>query len=404
MPWSLATQGPKWDVADLNGDGLDDFYNPDTAMVQQTDGTFSPRSAPPLPAETFISKNTSCIRAADFDGDGQQDMFVGARSVTGSYGLSPVSYLLKNTGTGRFVETPIKPSKTGTGITGMVTDACWVDLEQDGRPDLVVCGEWMPVTVFRNTAEGFEKTEIPHSSGLWNCIQAADFDGDGDQDLVAGNLGLNSNLRASATEPLGLWVKDFDGNGSVEPVLSYYRQGKNRVFADKDALVSQLPALKKRFVQYRKYAESTFEEVFTEEMREGALYKQAEILGSCYFENKGSGQWALHLLPVEAQFSPVFAVLPFDFNGDGHLDVLLGGNFYEVQPAIGRFDASFGALLLGDGDGRFHAEEPGVSGFWLNGPVRDLEVIAGRGGRKRLLVAMNNAPLQLIELNRATAQ
>ena len=286
----------------------------------------------------------------------------------------------------------------------MVTDACWADLAHDGRPDLIICGEWMPLTIFQNTASGFEKTEIPNSSGLWNCIRAADFDGDGDMDLIAGNLGLNSNLRASPAEPLGLWVKDFDGNGSTDPILTYYRQGKNYVFADKDALISQLPFLKKRFVQYRKYAESTFEEVFPEDLQQNALYRKAETLASCFIENTGNGQWIQHPLPMEAQFSPVFAAVPYDFNGDGHLDVLLGGNFYEVQPAIGRFDASYGTLLLGDGKGHFQPVEPSESGLWLPGPVRDLEIVKSPGGRKRLLVAVNNGPLRLIELNGTSPQ
>ncbi len=398
MPWSLGTQGPKVVVSDLNGDGLDDFYTPDTAFLQQADGTFFPGNASIL-SHGYTSKNTSCLRMADFDGDGSPDMFIGTRWVTGAYGLAAKSYLLKNNGSGQFVETPIHSQKGNIGIGGMVTDACWADLENDDRPDLVVCGEWMPVTIYRNTPTGFEKTEIPHSSGLWNCVRAADFDGDGDIDLVAGNLGLNSILRASPSEPLGLWVKDFDGNGSTEPVLTYYRQGKNYVFSDKDALVSQLPFLKKRYVEYRKYAESTFDEVFPEEIRKGALHREVEILATCYFENKGNGQWVAHPLPNEAQLSPVFAALPYDFNGDGHPDILLGGNFYEVQPAIGRFDASSGTLLLGDGHGNFRPSEPSESGIWLPGPVRDLEILNGPGGRKRLLVAVNNGNFRLVELS-----
>ncbi len=506
MPWSLGTQGPEIEVRDLNGDGLDDFYTLDTAFIQQTDGTFLPRPTP-LFFKNYLSKNTSCVRLADFDGDGSEDMFIGTRWVTGAYGLSAKSYLLKNNGAGQFIETGVRSGKGEAGIGGMITDACWADvdndkrpelivcgewmpliiyrntvdgfekteiphstglwncigaadfdgdgdmfigtrwvtgayglsaksyilknnganqftetsiragkgeagiggmitdarwadLDNDKRPDLIVCGEWMPITIYRNTVDGFEKTEIPHSAGLWNCIEATDFDGDGDMDLMAGNLGLNSNLRASEAEPLGLWVKDFDGNGSMEPVLTYYRQGKNCVFADKDAIVNQLPFLKKKFLEYREYAESTFEEVFPEDIRKGALHREAEILSSCYFENEGNGRWKVHPLPNEAQFGPAFAILPYDFNGDGHMDALLGGNFYEVQPAIGRFDASYGTLLLGDGKGNFRPVEPSESGIWLPGPVRGLEVVNGPGGRKRLLVAANGYPFRLIDLEK----
>lgn len=402
MPWSLGTQGPDIVASDLNGDGLDDFYTLDTAFIQQAGGAFLPEPTP-LFFKNYLPKNTSCVRVADFDGDGSEDMFIGTRSVTGAYGLSAKSYLLKNNGANQFTETGIRAGKGEAGIGGMVADACWADVDNDRRPDLVVCGEWMPVTVFRNTPGGFEKTEIPHSAGLWNCLRAADFDGDGDMDLVAGNLGLNSNLRASAAEPLGLWVKDFDGNGSTEPVLTYYRHGKNCVFADKDALVNQLPFLKKRFLEYRKYAESAFEEVFPEDLRKGALHREAELLASCYFENAGNGQWKIHPLPNEAQFGPVFALLPFDFNGDGREDLLLGGNFYEVQPAVGRFDASFGTLLLGDGKGNFRPAEPSESGIWLPGPVRGLHMVNGPGGRKRLLVTSNSGPFRLIDLAKFSA-
>ena len=398
MPWSLGSQGPRLVVTDLNGDGLDDFFTFDTAFIQKPDGTFLPQPPPPL-IRPYLSKNTSCVRRADFDADGSTDMFIGTRSVTGAYGLSAKSYILRNNGANQFVEAPVF-SETGVkgGVGGMVSDAQWVDLEGDQRPDLVVCGEWMPVTIFRNTVDGFKKTEIPNSSGLWNCIRAADFDEDGDTDLIAGNFGLNSNLRASVQQPLELWVKDFDGNGSTDPILTYFRQGASYVFADKDLLVNQLPSLKKRFIEYRKYAESTFEDVFTEDMRKGALHKKAEMVASCYLENKGNGEWVLHPLPNEAQFSPAFAALPFDFNADGHTDVLLGGNFYEVQPAVGRFDASYGTLLLGDGKGHFQVTDLREYGLWLPGPVRGLEIMGSKGGQKRLLVATNDAPLRLIDL------
>lgn len=369
MPWSLATQGPKLSA-------------------------LPPALKNALPA---LITDTSCIRLADFDGDGDLDLFAGARWLPGKYGLTPKSYLLRNDGSNRYSDaTNLLP---GGYEVGMVTDALWTDTDGDGRPDLVVCGEWAAVTVYRNTGSGFEKTELPQSAGMWNCIKAADYDNDGDMDLIAGNLGWNSNLEATPAEPLGLWVKDFDGNGSTDPVLTYYRQGKNYVFADKDLLVNQMPFLKKRYVEYGKYAESTFEDVFPEALRRGAISRKAELLASCFLENKGNGQWAVHPMPVEAQFSPVFAILPYDFNGDGHLDVLLGGNFYEVQPAIGRFDASYGTLLLGDGKGGFRPTSLSGTGIWLPGPVRDLAISDGPNGQKRLLVARNGLELQIIDLS-----
>ncbi|MCB9305133.1 MAG: VCBS repeat-containing protein [Lewinellaceae bacterium] len=395
MPWSVTAQGPEVYVTDLNGDGLDDICRFDTAWLARPDGRFLPASPPALPKQ-FMPQAPACIRIADYDGDGDQDVFIGARCVPGAYGETPRSFLLQNNGHGNYLD--VTDMLPGGHNQGMVTDAQWADMDRDGRPDLVVCGEWMPLLVFRNTPTGFKKTEIPHATGLWNCLHIADYDGDGDPDIAAGNLGLNSNLRASASEPLGLWVKDFDGNGSVDPVLTYYRQERNYVFADKDVLVNQLPVLKKRFVEYRKYAESDFDVVFPPQLREGALSLKAETLASCIVVNEGNDRWTLRPLPLQAQFSPVFAITSGDFDGDGHADLLLGGNYYEVQPAIGRFDASYGTFLRGDGTGQYHPVPLSESPFWLPGPVRSIERLNGPGGRKRLMVARNDGSIQVYEL------
>lgn len=457
LPWSLGTQGPKLAAGDVNRDGLDDFYIPGPSggqlVLQTKQGFAAPKQllkytfawnetcavffdangdgAPDLYVGTGgnqlsgdqpgladflwlndgrgnfedhssgllpkMAENTACVRPGDFDGDGDLDLFVGGRSVTGAYGMAPNSFLLENDGAGHFTDASARAA--GLGRIGMVTDAQWADINGDQRPDLVVCGEWMPLTVFQNTGSGFVKTEIPHSSGLWNSIAAADMDGDGDTDLIAGNFGLNSIFRASPEEPLGLWVKDLDQNGATDPVLSYYRQGKNRVFADKDWLTGQLPMVKKNFVQYRKYAESTFDDVFPAAMWAGAVHRTAEVLESCWVENRGKAAWALHPLPAEAQFSPVTAILTGDFDGDGYPDMLLGGNWYEVQPAIGRQDASCGTYLRGDGKGGFVAMPAGQSGFRLRGAVRDLKMIRKTGNRYSILAAINNGPAQEFELH-----
>ncbi len=449
MPWSLSTQGPKMAVGDVNGDGLEDYYVAGNQLfIQAANGSFKSRPAYTTAvdagletaaalfdadgdgdADLFIGmggnvatgfsqllcndgqgnfvlydqpiiptirENIACIRPADFDGDGDLDVFIGSRSVSGAYGLAPTSFLLENDGKGHF--TDVTATRLGGPIGGLVTDAQWFDSDGDKRADLVICGEWMPLTIYQNTGKNFTKTEIPHSSGLWNCLSVADFDHDGDLDWIVGNLGLNSNLQASIAEPLGLWVHDFDKNGAFDPILTYYRQGKNYVFADKDLLLMQIPVLKKDFVQYEKYAHSTFAEVFPADRCEGAIHREAQILTSCYVENRGPGNWQLRPLPTAAQMSPVFAACSADFDGDGNLDVLLGGNLYEVQPSIGRFDASHGTLLQGDGKGNFTTLHATVSGIWLTGAVRDIQLIHSPKDRHTLVVSANNSPLQRFQL------
>ncbi len=406
------THTPHWGVCDAaaaffdaDGDKAPDLYIGAAGKPQGTDGAFLQdilalnkdggrfSKGPTAGLLPDMRENTSCVRPVDFDADGDQDIFAGAGAVDGAYGLPGRSYLLENDGKGRFTDRTAALAPWLDRI-GMVSDAQWADLDGDGRPELIVCGQWMRIIVFKNTPKGFVKNSIPDTEGLWNTLAAADLDGDGDQDLVAGNFGLNSPLHASPKTPLDLWVKDFDGNGSFDPIVSYYRQGKQYPLADKDWLLSQLPGLKKDYVQYRKYAESSFDEVFPESKRQGATHAQVRTLATCVFENDGNGNFNIRPLPDAAQCSPVFAILPGDFDGDGRTDLLLGGNLFDIQPTIGRQDACAGLLLRGRAGGGYEPVPPYWSGFRPEGAVRDIRLLKRMNGTTLIVVSTYGGKVQ----------
>ena len=450
LPHALSTDAPKLAVGDVDGDGLADVFvggNSGKLFFQTKSGNYTEGSLTvpnvaaaaffdadgdgdldlyvtcrvdakePLPYDEKIvplmdrlflndgkgkfkmqgelpPHNGSCVRAADFDGDGDLDLFVGSRSDLKEYGLSPKSFLLQNDGKGNFKNVTPQYCPLLDSI-GMVTDAVWTDMNGDGKPDLVVVGEWMPITILMNRGDDFEPIEIENTSGWWKTVAAADLNGDGKPDLVVGNMGLNSNWQASPAEPMGLYVKDFDGNGDLEPIISYWRQGIEWVYASKDELTAQMPSLRKRFPDYAPFAKSPFDKVFPKEIRNGAVEKHIQQFASVVLMNKGGGELELKKLPSEVQFSTVEAILIEDFDGDGAADIAIGGNFYEMQPSIGRFDASFGSILKGDGVGNFTPQNALETNFILRGAVRDIKRVGNM-----IFVAANGQPLQVFELKK----
>uniref|UniRef100_UPI003593B533 FG-GAP-like repeat-containing protein n=1 Tax=Persicitalea sp. TaxID=3100273 RepID=UPI003593B533 len=445
----LSFSGPCLAKADVNGDGLEDVFvgggkgQPSELFIQQKGGSFSKKSTPAFAADAasqatdaiffdangdgapdlyiahggyadfapndarfqdklylndgkgnfFPSPNalpkmltsTGAVCAGDFTGDGKPDLFVGGRVVPGRYPGVPESYILVNDGKGNFTN---RTSVISSNISklGLVTDAASTDLNGDGKADLVVVGEWMPLTVFiqengraafrkltDKTKEYFDK----EYQGWWNTLLVEDLNGDGKPDLVAGNQGLNSQVRASDQEMASLHYKDFDNNGTVDPILSFYVQGKNYPYITRDELVLQMSSMGSRYPDYKSYADVTLNDLFSAQELKDAGKLTANYLKTACFINVGN-KLQLKELPLEAQFSPVFAIASLDYDQDGKQDLLLGGNISQGRLRLGKYDANYGLLLKGDGKGSFTAIPQQQSGFRLRGDVRSIMLVGDK--------------------------
>ena len=387
---------------DADGDGDQDLYvcsggsefsaNSteliDRLYINDGKGHFS-KSPQVLPSFQFES--SSCVTAADVDGDGDQDLFVGVRLKPGKYGYPCKGYILENNGKGFFTDVTGKVAP-GLKELGMVTDAKWFDYDRDGKPDLVVCGEYMPVRIFHN--EGGHLKEVTQaagtgwSNGWWNRLEIADIDGDGYPDIVAGNHGLNSRFRATRQKPVSMYVGDFSGTGNADQIVCTYNGDKQYPMVLRHDLVGELPYLKKRYLKYAQYKEQTMEDIFSREQLQNVLKLNAYEMRSSVLMNNRNGTFTVKPLPAEAQFSTVFGIVVKDYDGDGKKDILLGGNFYQSKPEAGIYDASYGLLLKGNGKGEFRAVSPQTSGIVIKGAVRDIKEI--RAGKNTLMIVAKN--------------
>ncbi|MCO5945741.1 VCBS repeat-containing protein [Mucilaginibacter flavidus] len=396
---------------DADGDGDQDLYvcsggnefsaNSteliDRLYINDGKGHFT-KSSQVLPSYQFES--SSCVTAADFDGDGDQDLFVGVRLKPGKYGYPCKGYILQNDGKGIFTDVTDKVAP-GLKELGMVTDAKWFDYDRDGKPDLVVCGEYMPIRIFHN--EGGHLKEVTREAGMewsngwWNRLEIADIDGDGYPDIVAGNHGLNSRFKATRQKPVSMYVGDFSRTGDIEQIVCTYNGDKQYPMVLRHDLVGELPYLKKKYLRYAQYKEQTMEDIFGTDLLQKMDKLDAYELRSSVLMNNRNGTFTMKPLPVEAQFSTVFALVVKDYDGDGKADILLGGNFYQSKPEAGIYDASYGLLLKGDGKGSFTAIKPQTSGIVIKGAVRDMKEIKA-GKNKLLIVAKNNDKTEVLNL------
>lgn len=365
----------------------------DRLYINNGEGTFT-REEEYLP---LMYVNGACVTNADMDLDGDQDLFIGGRSVAGFYGVIPRSYILENQGNGKFVDRT-KEEYPALEYPGLITDAEWADVKGDSFPDLLLAGEWMPIRAFENSQGALKEVTddvgLEWTNGWWNSLHVEDFDGDGDLDILGGNLGKNSPFKTSQESPCSLYLKDFDKNGSIDPIFCYASGGKSFPVAFRDELLGQMVGLKKKFPNYISYAEADISQILSGYNLEGAEIRKLYTFSSAYFDNQGNGNFKMIELPDEAQVAPIYDFETLDIDSDGKVEIFWAGNREGVGPFQGRYDASFGGMgrISGDSLQVFPAME---TGLWVSGEVRDIECVPLANGSILGIFAKNNGPVQV---------
>lgn len=352
------------------------------------------------------------VLPADYDGDGDLDLFIGGRIVPGHYAQAPKSYLLQNNG-GKdehisFKDvTSVKAPELGN--LGMVTDALWHDYNSDGKLDLVLTGEWMPLTFFENNGQKLTNAtaalELENTVGWWNSLAIADFDNDGDMDIVAGNLGLNSKYKSTKKEPFEIYVNDFDGNKRQDIVLSVTKKGTKLPLRGRECSSQQVPIIKRRFETFDEFASADLNQIYGEELLENALHYTIDTFAHHWFENKGDGKYEQHQLPIAAQFSSINDIIVFDYNNDEYPDLLVAGNLFDTEVETPRSDAGIGLVLQNDGKKGFDAIPLNESGLLIDNEVKAMaEIKLGKTGKEGFVFAINNDKPKLFSLEKKASK
>lgn len=455
IPRMYSTEGPALAVADVNHDGLDDVFigsskwEKSAIFLQQPSGKFFKSMQPALDNDSVyedidacwtdvnndgnidlvvasggnefyghdehlkprvylndgkgnfeklngafdsVYLTASCVVPYDFNSDGFTDLFIGARDVSAKYGEIPRSYLLMNDGTGKFKDVTEQYAKDLSNV-GFVTSAVWFDIDKDGDKDLLISLEWGTITAFINNKGKFTKKDLTDKKGWWTFLLPYDIDGDGDIDIVAGNLGLNSRLKASKDEPVRLYYNDFDDNGIKEQILSYYVEGREIPFASEDELQKQMPVIKKQFLFAGDFAKASLNEVFTSDKLQSSQILTADYFPNAILINRGNLQFDVKAMPWQAQLSPMKDAVIVDANNDSLPDIFLGGNFYDNNIQMGRYDADYGTLLINKGKDSFECES--LNGLQIKGQIRHIRKI-NINNQEAFVIARNSDSAMVI--------
>ncbi|MEO6328350.1 MAG: VCBS repeat-containing protein, partial [Ginsengibacter sp.] len=456
IPHMVSTEGPALTVADINNDGLDDVFfgsaeNKKSAIfLQQPTGKFIKKEEPALDEDSAYENTDACfadvnndgaidlivasggneyygkdehnkprvylndgqanfkklenafsniyltastVVAADFNGDGYMDLFIGGRTTPGEYGKLPESYLLQNDKTGKFTNVTSRYSGELSNV-GFVTQALWFDIDKDGDKDLLLSLEWGNIVAFINDNGRFTKKLLTDKKGWWNFILPCDIDKDGDIDLIAGNLGLNSRLKASEKEPVRLYYNDFDDNGKKEQVLTYYLGGKEIPFDNKAELEKQIPLLKKKFLYAEDFSKATLPELFTSQKLSLASVLTTNYFANALLINNGNLTFTTSQLPMEAQLTSFKDAVIINANNDSLPDILMMGNYYDNNIEMGRYDADFGTILINKNKGVFACET--INGLAIKGQVRHIKPV-NIGRQQAFILACNNDSAKVIK-------